>query len=226
MWKFSRCPPHSSPFGLFLVLAGASLLLTALAPRANADPTDYWDFEDPLGSRPRPAPELFSQPQGALVNQPLAPNYNPNLALNVAPAGQPGGFQPHQVDANFSWTGAANTTWNNPGNWSPSGPPGAPISPSSTAHSAISPILSQYRRSANCTWRQVSLKTSRLGSILAQILTIEGVGIPGTGILIDNASAFTLTITARVGVDASQAWTNNSGNLFTVSGATVALGEE
>ena len=59
----------------------------------------------------------------------------------------------------------------------------------------------------------------------ANILTIEGVGT-GTGILIDNASAFTLTITARVGVDASQAWTNNSGNLFTVSGATVSLGED
>ena len=58
----------------------------------------------------------------------------------------------------------------------------------------------------------------------ANILTIEGVGI-GTGILIDNASAFTLTITARVGVDASQTWTNNSGNLFTVSGATLSLGE-
>ena len=64
-----------------------------------------------------------------------------------------------------------------------------------------------------------------LGSIGAQILTIEGVGI-GTGILIDNTSAFTLTITARVGIDASQAWTNNSGNLFTVSGATLALGED
>ena len=37
MWKFSRRQPHSSPFGLLLVLAGASLLLTALAPRANAE---------------------------------------------------------------------------------------------------------------------------------------------------------------------------------------------
>ena len=71
----------------------------------------------------------------------------------------------------------------------------------------------------------MSLKTSRLGSSGAQILTIDGLGITGTGILIDNASAFTLTITARIGVDASQTWTNNSGNLFTVSGATLSLGE-
>ena len=59
-----------------------------------------------------------------LINQPLASNYNPTLALNVASGGQPGAFQPLQVDANFSWTGFTAAGWNNPGNWSPSGPPG------------------------------------------------------------------------------------------------------
>ena len=107
MRKFKRRQRHSLPFGLFLAVVGALLLPAALAPRANADPTDYWDFEYPLGSRPRPAPELLSQPQGVLINQPLASNYNPNLALNVASGGQPGGFQPLQVDANFSWTGVS-----------------------------------------------------------------------------------------------------------------------
>ena len=63
-----------------------------------------------------------------------------------------------------------------------------------------------------------------ISSNAAAVLTIDGIG--GTGILIDNTNAFTLTITARVGVDASQAWINNSGNLFTVSGPTLALGEE
>jgi autotransporter-associated beta strand protein len=65
-----------------------------------------------------------------------------------------------------------------------------------------------------------------LSNSAAQILTIDGQGIFGTGILIDNTNAFTLTITARIGVDASQTWTNNSGNLFTVSGATLSLGEQ
>ena len=40
----------------------------------------------------------------------------------------------------------------------------------------------------------------------------------GTGILVDNTNAFTLTITATVSIGNDQAWTNNSGNLFTVSG--------
>ena len=224
MWKFSRCQPHSSPFGLLLVLAAASLLLTALAPRANAGSADYSDFENPLGLRPRPAPELFSQPQGVLVNQPLPSNYNLILASNVASANQPGGFQPLQVDANFSWTGATNSIWNNSTNWSPSGPPGA--TDTAVFNSAFS---NQPNLIADAAVGELHMATGvaqnvTLGSIGAQILTIEGVGI-GTGILIDNASAFTLTITTRVAVDASQAWTNNSGNLFTVSGATVALGE-
>ena len=45
----------------------------------------------------------------------------------------------------------------------------------------------------------------------------------GTGILIDNTNAFTLTITANLSIGRDEAWTNNSGNLFTVSG-NVALG--
>ncbi len=33
----------------------------------------------------------------------------------------PGGIQPFQVDANFSWTGATNTTWSVPTNWTRGG---------------------------------------------------------------------------------------------------------
>ena len=62
MRKFKRRQRHSLPFGLFLAVVGALLLLAALAPRANA--------------------------------------------------------------ANFSWIGVTAAGWNNPGNWSPWGPPG------------------------------------------------------------------------------------------------------
>ena len=86
----------------------------------------------------------------------------------------------------------------------------------------------QIRLSALCmmTNRCRSRRHALFQWPVAQILSIAGIGIPGTGILIDNASAFTLTITARIGLDASQTWTNNSGNLFTVSGATLSLGED
>ncbi len=109
MRKFKRRQRHSVPFGLFLAVAGALLLPAAVAPRANAGSTGYWNFEDPLDSRPRPAPELFSQPQGVLINQPLASNYNPTLALNVASGDQPGAFQPLVPDATASWIGGTST---------------------------------------------------------------------------------------------------------------------
>ena len=222
---FKGCQPHSLPFGLLLVLTGAALLLTAVAPRANADPTDYWDFEDTLGSRPRPAPQLFSQAQGVLINQPLASNYNPTLALSVASANQPGAFQPFQVDANASWTGANSSIWSIPGNWTAGGPPNANQIASFDGAFANQPTITADTVVGELHMATGVAQNVTIFATAANILTIEGVGIPSTGILIDNASAFTLTIAARVGVDASQAWTNNSGNLFSVIGVTVNLGE-
>ena len=49
-----------------------------------------------------------------------------NSSVTTTIGENPGVFQPQQVDADISWTGAVDTTWNNAGNWSPSGgPPGA-----------------------------------------------------------------------------------------------------
>ena len=42
-------------------------------------------------------------------NQQLASNPYSILALNIAPSGHPGGFQPSHVDANFSWSGILNS---------------------------------------------------------------------------------------------------------------------
>ncbi len=217
MRKFKTCQRHSLPFGLFLAVIGALLLPGAVAPRANAGSTDYWDFEDPLGLRSRPAAELFSQPHGALTNQPLASNYNSNFALNVASVGEPSTFQPDVPDALFSWTGGTNTTWSTSTNWSPAGPPGA-------ADTAV--FNGAFSNQPNLT------AAATVGSLfmtdpVAQNVTVTGSaltinGVAGSGILINNTNAFTLTINAPVIVGGDQAWTNNSGNLFTVGG-TVAL---
>ena len=224
MRKFKRRQRHSLPFGLFLAVVGALLLPAALAPRANAGSTDYWNFEDPLGLSPRPAPELFSQPQGVLINQPLAFNDNPTLALNVASGEQPGAFQPLVPDANASWIGGISSTWSTAGNWTAGGPPtGAQIAsfdanftganqPQITGATAVG----ELHMAADVT-QNVTITAS-----VAQILTINGVG--GTGVLIDSGAAFTLTIDCRVTIGTNQTWTNNSTNLFTVSGATLALG--
>ena len=220
MRKLKRRQRHSFPFGLFLACCWSH----AFAPRTNAGSTDYWDFEDPLGSRPRPAPELFSQPQGVLINQPLASNYNPTLALNVASGGQPGAFQPLQVDADFSWVGGQRAGWNNAGNWSPWGPPG----PGDTALFDRA-FINQPNLTTGATVGTLHMATGVIQNVTLSanpgaVLSISALSILGTGILVDNTNAVTLTITAALGVNNNQAWTNNSGNLFTVSGTTVSLG--
>ena len=136
----------------------------------------------------------------------------------------PGGIQPFQVDANASWTGAISSIWSVPGNWTAGGPPNANEVASFDRAFANQPIITASTAVGELHMATGVAQNVTLSNSAAQILTIEGVG--GTGVLIDNASAFTLTIDARIGLDASQAWTNNSGNLFTVSGATLSLGED
>jgi autotransporter-associated beta strand protein len=128
-----------------------------------------------------------------------------------------------EVDANLSWTGVTAAGWNSPGNWSPSGPPG--VGDTAVFDGAF---INQPNLTTGATVGTVHMATGvaqnvTLSSNPGAVLSISGLGIPGTGILVDNTSAFTLTITASLAVNNSQAWTNNSGNLFTVSGP-VALG--
>ena len=183
----TRRQRHSLPFGLFLILVGALLLPAALAPRANAGSTDHRDSE------------------------------YPTLALDADPDGKPGGFQPLQVDALFSWTGTTNTTWSTSTNWSPAGPPGAADTAAFNRAFSRQPNLT-----ANATVGSLLMTTGVAQNVTLSdssnfVLTINGVD--GTGILINNPNAFTLTISAGVALGVSQDWTNNSGNLFTVSGA-------
>ena len=222
MRKFKRRQRHSVPFGLFLAVVGALLLPAAVAPRANAGSTGYWDSEDPLGLRPRPAPELFSQPQGVLINQPLASNYNPTLASNFASGGQPSAFQPLVPDANASWIGGTSNVWSNAANWTAGGPP---VAGQIATFDANFTGANQPQIQAATTVGELHMATGvtqnvTLSASGANILTIGGVG--GIGILVDNSNAFTLTISAPVTLGAAQTWTNSSTNLFTVSG-TVAL---
>ena len=128
-----------------------------------------------------------------------------------------GGLRPLQVDANFSWTGATNTTWSTSTNWSPSGPPGGLDTAEFNSSFTNQPNVTTTT-AIGTLWMTDSVgQNVTLSSNVAAILNITGGGIPGTGILIDNTNAFTLTITARLALANFEAWTNNSGNLFTVS---------
>src|SRR6478672_1118403 len=128
-----------------------------------------------------------------------------------------------EVDANFSWTGVTAAGWSSPGNWSPSGPPGV-------GDTALfdGVFINQPNLTTGATVGTVHMATGVVQNVTISanpgaVLNISALSILGTGILVDNTGAFTLTISASLGINNSQAWTNNSGNLFTVSG-NVALG--
>src|SRR6476646_2331048 len=123
-----------------------------------------------------------------------------------------------EVDANFSWTGSTAAGWNNPGNWSPLGPPGV-------GDTALfdGVFINQPNLTTGATVGTVHMATGVVQNVTISanpgaVLNISALSILGTGILVDNTSAVTLTITADLGVNNNQAWTNNSGNLLTVSG--------
>jgi autotransporter-associated beta strand protein len=124
-----------------------------------------------------------------------------------------------EVDANFSWTGVFNTDWNNSANWSPGGGPPQSLDTALFNGAFINQPNLPIGNSLGTLWMTDGVAQNvTLSSTGGASLNISGLGILGTGILVDNASAFTLTITADLSVGQNQAWTNNSGNLFSVSG--------
>ena len=130
---------------------------------------------------------------------------------------------PRANAADFSWIGASPRRWNNTGNWSPGGsarPRRYRPLQRRIHHSAQSHHWCYCRHSAHddrCHSKRHALWPRRTPQHQWPSVLL------GTGILVDNTNAFTLTITANVSISNSQAWTNNSGNLFTVSG-NVSLG--
>ena len=130
----------------------------------------------------------------------------------------PAALAPRANAADFSWTGSTAAGWNNPGNWSLGGPPG----PGDTAVFNQA-FINQPNLTTGATVGTLHMATGVIQNVTLSanagaVLSISALSILGTGILVDNANAATLTITANLGVNNSQAWTNNSGNLFTVSG--------
>ncbi len=122
-----------------------------------------------------------------------------------------------EVDANISWSGILNSDWNNSANWSTGGPPG----PGDTAvfnQAFLSQPNLTTGVSVGTLWMTTGITRNVTLSSNGGTLNLTGLSMIGTGILIDNTNAFTLTITAPVSIGNSQAWTNNSANLFTVSG--------
>src|SRR6266404_7699635 len=120
----------------------------------------------------------------------------------------------------IEWTGATNTTWSTGTNWS------GGSKPSSTQNAVFDLLFSnQPNLTSNQTvgglWMTTGVGQNVTISASSGTLTLDGNtinSIANLGILVDNSSAFTLTVTASLKLGNDQTWTNNSGNLLTVSG--------
>src|SRR4051812_33192613 len=129
-------------------------------------------------------------------------------------------FQPLAMATDKSWTGGTSTQWSTNGNWTGNAP--------AAGDNAVfnSTFTNQPNLTGNASaggnWMTGSIGQNVTVSASSGTLTLNGNTVNGTsgiGILIDNSNAFTLTISAAVKVGGAQSWTNNSGNLFTLSGS-------
>jgi autotransporter-associated beta strand protein len=130
----------------------------------------------------------------------------------------PAALAPRANAADFSWTGLTAGGWNNSGNWSHSGPPGVGDTALFNGVFINQPNLTTGNTVGTVHMTDGVIQNVTLSANAGAVLNISALSILGTGILVDNTNAFTLTISATLGINNSQAWTNNSGNLFTVSG--------
>ena len=118
--------------------------------------------------------------------------------------------------ADRDWEGAIDTNWGTTGNWR-GGRPG-------NGDNAVfnTPFANQPTLNANA---QVDGLWMTNG--VAQNVTLNGSGtlslgggningIAGLGILVNNTSAYSLTINAPLAITGTQTWRNSSGNLLTI----------
>jgi autotransporter-associated beta strand protein len=122
-----------------------------------------------------------------------------------------------------TWTGATNTDWGTNTNWT-GGHPSAGDNALFNSTFSNQPNLGSSA-SAGGIWMTGSIGQNV--TISGSTLTLQGNTINGTaglGILVDNANAFTLTITAPVTLGNNQTWRNNSANLLTIGAGGVNTG--
>lgn len=119
------------------------------------------------------------------------------------------------------WTGATDTTWGTNTNWTGNAP--------SAGDNAVfnTTFTNQPNLTGNTSAGGIWMTTG-----VGQNVTISGAGvlqlsggtingIAGLGILVDNTSAFTLTVNAPLKLGNAQTWRNNSGNLLTIGAGGV-----
>ena len=123
--------------------------------------------------------------------------------------------------ADAVWNGSIDTNWGNNNNWTPAGAPSAGQNAKFSTTFTNQPNISG-NTSVGGIWMTTGVGQNVTISGSGGALTLQGStinSIAGLGILVDNSSTYTLTISEGLQIGNAQTWMNSSGNLLTVSGA-------
>ena len=126
----------------------------------------------------------------------------------------------------IEWTGTTSTTWGTSTNWNPTGVPTGTDNAVFNGTFTNQPTLTTSETVGGLWMTDPVAQNVTVGG--AHLLMLEGNTINGNadlGVLVDNSSAFTLTIACDTRIVNSQGWANNSSNLLTVSGVVDLNGQ-
>jgi autotransporter-associated beta strand protein len=126
----------------------------------------------------------------------------------------------------IEWTGTTSTTWGTNTNWNPTGVPTGTDNAVFNGTFTNQPTLNTSETIGGLWMTDPVGQDVTVGG--AHLLMMEGNTINGNanlGVLVDNSSAFTLTIACGTRIVNSQSWANNSSNLLTISGGVDLNGQ-
>src|SRR5437870_2208797 len=128
----------------------------------------------------------------------------------------------YAIDA--SWTGGNSNAWGTKQNWSTNSVPGSTDNAKFNTAFTNQPTLSSTAATIGGIWmatgigQNVTIAGTATLTLAGNIIN----GAAGLGILVDNTSAYTLTINAPVALGATQTWTNNSSNILTIAAVNLS----
>ena len=126
----------------------------------------------------------------------------------------------------IEWTGTTSTTWGTDTNWNPTGVPTGTDNAVFNSTFTNQPTLTTSEAVGGLWMTDPVGQDVTVGG--AHLLMLQSNTINGNanlGVLVDNSSAFTLTIACNTRIVNSQTWANNSSNLLTVSGGVDLNGQ-
>lgn len=132
---------------------------------------------------------------------------------------------PSDFAADANWIGSSGTTWSNSLNWDTvTTVPGSADNARFSGAFINQPSLGASAATVGGIWMTTGvLQNVTIGGTAT--LTLAGNTInstAGLGILVNNSSAFTLTINCPVALGATQTWTNNSSNVLTIGAVNLS----